>query len=45
MRKEARLLNDIADATAEMDGIGVSGGAAFDKNLPLRRHKHAINKL
>jgi hypothetical protein len=44
MWKETGLLNDVADAAAEMDGIGVSGGAAFDKNLSLRGDEHAINE-
>jgi len=45
MWKETCLLNDVADASAEMDGIGFGGGAALDKNLTSRGKQHAIDKL
>ncbi len=40
--EEARFLDDVADATAEANGIGFGGGATFDENLALRRDEHAI---
>jgi hypothetical protein len=36
MGKETGVLDDVADAAAETDGIGISSGAALDENLPFR---------
>ena len=45
MREEACFLDDITDTAAEADRIGFGGGAAFDKNVTLRRDEHAIDEL
>mgnify|MGYP007135456587 CR=1 FL=1 len=45
MRKEACFLNDVADAAAETDGVGVGGGAAFDEDLSFRGKEHEIDEL
>ena len=37
MRKKAGILNDVADATAEADGIPVGGGAILDEDFAFRR--------
>ncbi len=44
MRKEAGVLNDVADATAEPYGVPSGSGAAVDQNFPVRRKKHSIDE-
>jgi hypothetical protein len=40
--KKAGFLNNVSNATAEMNGIVFGGGPAFDEDLPLRRDEHAV---
>jgi len=42
MGKETGFLNNVSNAAAEMNGIVFGGGAAIDKDLPLRRDEHVI---
>ena len=42
MREETSFLDNVSNTATEADGIGFGGGAAFDKDLPLRRDEQAI---
>jgi len=42
MGKETGFLNNVSNAAAEMNGIVIGGGAAFDEDLPSRGDKHAV---
>jgi len=44
MWEEAGVLNDIADAAAEADGVPSGSGAAVDQNFPFRGKKHSIDE-
>jgi hypothetical protein len=44
MGKEAGILNNVSNASAETDGVVFGGGAAFDEDLPLGRDEHAIDE-
>ncbi len=45
MGKEAGVLNDVADAAAEADGVPSGSGAAIDQNFPVRGKEHSIDEL
>jgi hypothetical protein len=44
VRKESRILNNIANATTETDGIPVRRRAIVDTNFPRSRNQNAVDK-
>ena len=44
MGKQAGLLNDVANAAAQADGVPAGGGAALDKHLACRRKEQSVDE-
>jgi hypothetical protein len=44
MRKEAGILNNVADTAAKTNGIAAGGCAAFNQNLSLRGNEQAVDE-
>ena len=45
MREKSGLLNDVADAATQPDGVPGGSGAAFHKHLACRRKEQSIDEL
>lgn len=44
VRKEPAFLNNVSNAAAKTNGVGVGGGAAFDEDLAGGRKQHSIDE-